>query len=190
MKGFGSFFVQLVRDVWTQKLRTFLTAFASSGGLLRSASCWPSAKDSTSNRPGVSRGSAIASPSRGPQEPHCPSRVWERVDAFRLDEADIDYLRAQVPSIQSISSEYAQELQVRFGDRTRSVDISGVTPVFGVMRNLIPTEGGRFINPIDLEKRRRVVFVGNEIAEDLFGQDDPVGKTVFIHGSPFQVIAS
>ena len=27
MTEFGSFFMQLIRDVWTQKLRTFLTAF-------------------------------------------------------------------------------------------------------------------------------------------------------------------
>ena len=33
---------------------------------------------------------------------------------------------------------------------------SGVSPEFGSMRNLIPTEGGRFINPIDESAQRRV----------------------------------
>ena len=39
-----------------------------------------------------------------------------------------------------------------------------------------------------MEQRRRVVFVGNELAEDLFGEIDPLGEKVMIHGSPFLVI--
>ena len=33
-----------------------------------------------------------------------------------------------------------------------------------------------------------MVFIGNELAEDLFGEIDPVGEKVILHGSPFLVI--
>ena len=65
--------------------------------------------------------------------------------------------------------------------------MSGVHPVFAEMRSLIPESGGRFINPIDMERKRRVAFLGDELAEQLFG-NDAVGKTLKLHGSPFTVI--
>jgi putative ABC transport system permease protein len=56
------------------------------------------------------------------------------------------------------------------------------------MRNLIPAEGSRFLNPIDQEQRRRVIFLGFDLAEDLFGGDDPVGRAVTVDGLPFLVV--
>ncbi|HSN54670.1 MAG TPA: ABC transporter permease, partial [Candidatus Sulfomarinibacteraceae bacterium] len=107
---------------------------------------------------------------------------------IRMDESDIEFLEKRVAGLAAISSEYERNLRARFGDRTRLVDVSGVSPVFGVMRNMVPAPGGRFINPTDMEQRRRVVFVGNELAEDLFGEVDPVGREVMLHGSPFLVV--
>jgi putative ABC transport system permease protein len=56
------------------------------------------------------------------------------------------------------------------------------------MRNMVPDVGGRFIDDLDVSQRRRVVFVGNELAEDLFGTREAVGETVMLHGSPFLVV--
>ena len=56
------------------------------------------------------------------------------------------------------------------------------------MRNLIPKPGGRFINAMDIEKRRRVAFLGDQFAKDLFGEEDPVGKVFIAQGSPFLVV--
>jgi putative ABC transport system permease protein len=44
------------------------------------------------------------------------------------------------------------------------------------------------LNPDDVQQQRRVVFLGNEIAKDIFGEEDPVGKTLLINSSPFTVI--
>ncbi len=68
------------------------------------------------------------------------------------------------------------------------MQVSGVNPPYGEMRNLIPQAGGRFINPIDEALKRRVAFIGNELAETLFGAGDPVGQTFRLHGSPFTVV--
>jgi len=56
------------------------------------------------------------------------------------------------------------------------------------MRNVIPTPVGRFINPIDEAKRRRVAFLGSELAKDVFGAEEPVGRTIRLSGSPFLVV--
>ncbi len=66
---------------------------------------------------------------------------------MRMTEEDIEYLKAQVPLIAGISGEYSENLIARFGDRQRSVDVSGVSPAYGPMRNMVPAFGGRFVDP-------------------------------------------
>jgi len=56
------------------------------------------------------------------------------------------------------------------------------------MCNIIPQAGGRFIDELDLKEKRRVVILGDELATDLFGEVDPVGRTVLINQSSFLVV--
>ncbi|MCU1350692.1 MAG: hypothetical protein JWO56_3722, partial [Acidobacteria bacterium] len=94
----------------------------------------------------------------------------------------------QIAGLRAISGEYSQNLKVDYGTKTISADVSGVRPEFGSMRNLIPAAGGRFLDPIDFDKQRRVAFIGDKLAVDLFGQDDPVGRTFLVNQSPFMVV--
>jgi putative ABC transport system permease protein len=55
------------------------------------------------------------------------------------------------------------------------------------MRNEI-AETGRFINQEDSDKRRRVVFLGVEVARKLFGNSSALGETVRINGMSFEVV--
>jgi putative ABC transport system permease protein len=66
--------------------------------------------------------------------------------------------------------------------------MSATNPVFAVMRNLIPSSGGRYVNDIDVDRRRRVVFLGDKLKQDLFGEADAVGRTVMVDNVPFLVV--
>jgi len=107
---------------------------------------------------------------------------------IRLTEEDVEFVRARAEGIRGISSEYSQTVKLHYGTKTWPVDVSGVSPDFGWMRNLIPDTGGRFINPIDMEEQRRVVFLGDKLAKNVFGSEPAVGKTVMMWGSPFLVV--
>jgi len=188
MIGFSSFFRQLARDLWSQKLRTFLTTFGIIWGTVAVSLLLAFGnglhRQMIKSVAGLGDRIVIAWPMR-------TSMTFEGLGKgrrMRMMEEDIDFLKAQVPLIAGISSEYSEGLIARYGDRQRSVDVSGVSPAYGAMRNMIPAVGGRFINAIDVAQRRRVVFVGNELADDLFGTQDAVGETVMIHGSPFLVV--
>jgi putative ABC transport system permease protein len=52
----------------------------------------------------------------------------------------------------------------------------------------LKTIQGQFLSDEDVESRARVTVLGNEIARDLFGDDDVVGKTVRISRQNFRVI--
>ena len=178
----------LFRDLKSQRLRTFLTIFGVVWGTaavsLLLAFGQGFHKQVVRNSAGIGENIVIAWPS-------LTSMPFEGLGKGRkisLVEEDVDRIRAQAGSLQAISSEYSATLKLVFGVRTLAVDTTGVTPVFGELRNLIPQTGGRFLNPIDWERERRVAFMGNELAKDLFKLADPIGKTFLLAGSPFTVV--
>jgi putative ABC transport system permease protein len=67
--------------------------------------------------------------------------------------------------------------------------VRGVCPEYGDMRNEQPSEG-RWINSLDELERRRVVFLGARVREQLFGGRPAVGETVEIAGVRFTVIGT
>jgi putative ABC transport system permease protein len=101
---------------------------------------------------------------------------------------DVELLGARIPEIASISREYSKRAGVTNGTKTVNVRIRGVDPAFGPMRNIIPAAGGRFLDQLDSDQKRRVVVLGDEMAADLFGKTDPLGKTVLISQSTFLVV--
>jgi putative ABC transport system permease protein len=66
--------------------------------------------------------------------------------------------------------------------------MEGVNPDFEIMRTMYPAVGGRFINERDVDEMRRVVFLGDEIAERLFGEENPIGKELMLDNQPFTVV--
>lgn len=188
MSDLGSSLARLFGDLWRQKLRTFLTVFGIVWGTVAVALLLAFGKGLHARQiksfAGLGDRIVIAWPSRT----SIPFEGLGKGRAIRMDESDIRYLSRQVEGLRGISSEYSRNLLIRRGDLRRSVDVSGVSPIFGEMRNLVPEAGGRFINPLDISRRRRVAFLGNQLAEDLFAQEDPVGQEIMVHASPFVVV--
>ena len=108
---------------------------------------------------------------------------------IRLHENVGEQLTREIPDIVMISPEYSnRRTPIRRGIRSAQPNITGINPIYGTMRNIIPEMGGRFINENDLAQRRRVAFLGDELAELLFEDEAPVGQQVFIGETPFTVI--
>jgi putative ABC transport system permease protein len=105
-----------------------------------------------------------------------------------IKEEDPDLLRSRIPEIEMLSVEYARFVPVTAGTKSVNARLRGVEPEFGEMRNIHPQAGGRFLNPPDMAEKRRVVFLGEKLADDLFGSEDVVGRTVQINQSTFLVI--
>jgi putative ABC transport system permease protein len=108
---------------------------------------------------------------------------------IRLHEEDVQLLQAEIPDITEISPEYStRQVPVRRGRNSAFPNVTGVYPVYGDMRNVIADWGGRFINQADMDERRRVAFLGNELENLLFEGEDAVGQQVFVGDVPFTVI--
>lgn len=179
---------QMWRDVRSQKLRTFLTVFGIIWGTVSVTLLLAFGKgmqrQMTVNAAGIGDGICIAWPGLT----SIPFEGLGKGRKMRVNEDDIEAVRREAPGLRAISSEYSQTMKLNYGAKTVAVDISGVAPEFGTMRNVNPRGDGRFINPTDMREQRRVLFIGNKLSEQVFGQTSAVGKTVTLGGSPFLVV--
>ena len=188
MSTFKDAFLQLFRDVRSQKLRTFLTVFGIVWGTvavtLLLAFGAGLKKQMIKKTAGLGDRICIAWPGLT----SVPFEGLGKGRRIRVTDEDVDVVRRKAEGLAAISSEFSDGWKLHYGLKTFPVDVSGVWPEFGTMRNLIPTEGGRFFNPTDMEQQRRVLFLGNKVATEVFGKESPLGKTVLMGGSPFLVV--
>lgn len=179
---------QLFRDVRTEKLRTFLTVFGIVWGTvaisLMLAFGTGLKRRMIQNIAGLGDRIVIAWPGLT----SIPYEGLGKGRRLRITEEDIAAIRSEVPGLKAISGEYMTSMRLDYGTKTMSIDVSGVTAEFGGMRNLVPSPGGRFVNPIDDTEQRRVIFLGDKLKENIFGPGDAIGKVVLVNQSPFQVI--
>jgi len=177
------------RDIRSQKLRTSLTVFGIVWGTVSVSLLLAFGKglqrQMILNSSGLGDAICIAWPGLT----SVPYEGLGKGRKIRLDEDDVEAIRREARGVNAISSEYSKTLKLNYGAKTIAIDISGVSPEFGGMRNLIPQTGGRFFNPTDMAAQRRVLFLGNKMTEDIFGKGvDGVGKTVMLGGSPFLLV--
>jgi putative ABC transport system permease protein len=181
---------QFLRDVRAQKLRLFLTVFGLVWGTaavtLMLAFGQGLHRQVLVAQKGLGDAIVIAWPSR-------TSKPWQglpRGRRIQLVDEDIDLMRREVEELGRISEEYAVDgARMTWGKKSLSVDVSGTNVEFATMRSMNPQEGGRFLNQIDIDDRRRVVFIGDQLAKDLFGEaTNPVGEQVKIDSALFTVV--
>src|SRR6266481_5769009 len=106
----------------------------------------------------------------------------------RLEQAGLDIVKETAPLVKHVCLETVNRPGISYGERmVGTAAIRGVCPEYGEMRNEIPSEG-RWISPSDELERRRVVFLGGHVREQLFSGRPAVGETVQIGGVRFTVI--
>lgn len=180
---------QFLRDLRSQKLRTLMTMFGIMWGtvsiILLMAFGTGMQKHNVKKFKGLGEYISIIWPGRTSQE-------WEGLPKgrrIRISEDDIVRMKQSLKSIKAISPEFtSRNVPFKSLRNNMVVSLSGVWPEFGDMRNLIPQEGGRFLSDKDMAEKRRVIFIGDELAEKMFPGEDAVGQSVQVRGVPFVVV--
>ena len=71
--------------------------------------------------------------------------------------------------------------------RLADVQVQGTTANFGTMVGL-DIVGGRYFTPIEEDAAQAVTIIGADVKDELFPQQDPIGREVLIGGAPYRVI--
>jgi putative ABC transport system permease protein len=102
--------------------------------------------------------------------------------------ADYDFLRENMTLADLVGAREFQSSDARAGsERLPQVSLRGVT---ANMSNISPEkiERGRYLTEAEYHARSQVAFLGTDLTDRFFPHSDPVGKTVFFRGYPFEVV--
>ena len=94
---------------------------------------------------------------------------------------------AKIPTLKAVAPVYPGTAQLAYGANNWSTAVSGTTPEFMEVRNWT-LESGHPFEDSDVRGATRVVVLGKTVAQSLFGDEDPTGKTIRIKNLPFLVI--
>ncbi|MFZ5517830.1 MAG: ABC transporter permease [Candidatus Zhuqueibacterota bacterium] len=180
---------EFLRDLRTQKLRTFLTIFGITWGTVAIVVLLAFGNGFQSQTMKTMRGLGDSIILLFPGKTAKPYMGMGKERWIRLRDEDADLLKSEISLIHQVSPEYSTwSVPVRLNDKVKNPNITGIIPIYSDMRNVFPRPGSRFINELDIELKRRVIFLGDELAAFLFGEVDPVGKYVHVGRIPFLVI--
>lgn len=104
-----------------------------------------------------------------------------------LVEGDVQAVLDQVPGVKSATPNVDGHIQVVYGNLNWGTQYRGVSPEFFEIRKWEFRLGGNFTQD-DVERNAPVCVLGQTVATSLFGDDDPLGKTINIQAVPFKVI--
>ncbi|MGB9130349.1 MAG: ABC transporter permease [Thiobacillus sp.] len=68
-----------------------------------------------------------------------------------------------------------------------STSVFGTSPDYAIVRDW-PMSSGGFFSEADVRSGARVAVIGQVVARELFGDEDPIGKVIRIRQAPFEVI--
>jgi putative ABC transport system permease protein len=103
-----------------------------------------------------------------------------------LTTSDADAI-ADLPSIAAVAPVAPGTGQIVYGSNNWSTAVAGSTPSILVVRDWPVAEGYPFTDS-DVRAGTRVALLGHTVVQNLFGDEDPIGKTIRIKQSPFLVL--
>ncbi len=189
MKFIESFTIA-IRALFANKLRSSLTMLGiiiGVGAVITLMSVGRGAQDEvTSMIEGIGANLIFVISAPPGEEEGIPTLMMAGMGVPTLTVDDVEAL-ADIPSVVRVAPLSENMVEIAFGGESLSTFIQSSTPEYQWLFNF-SVATGRFISDRDVALRNTVVVLGAQVAEDLFGLDDPIGQRVTIKGERFTVI--
>jgi putative ABC transport system permease protein len=190
MRSVLDIFVQIFRNLWAHKLRSFLTMFGIAwgvGSLLLLVGVGEGFR-SGNKREMAEFGKDIMFlfPGRAP----AVQGSMNSARPYLLTYQDYVDVRTQAPHVRRACPLLSRTNLKQVSEfASAGVEILGVEPQLSEI-SYLPMRDGRWLNDMDESQRRNVIVLGNELQKTLFPGRPSLGATVLINGVPFEVIGS
>ena len=107
-----------------------------------------------------------------------PSLTYDDIPAIAQNVTGISGVSAEQNTTQSVTGG---------GNMLDSIEIVGTTPGFTAVREF-PVADGRFLTEEDNDRTTKVAVLGADIAQELFGDQNPVGQSIKIDSTKVTVV--
>ncbi len=105
----------------------------------------------------------------------------------RLSYEDVDAIRREVPTVSYVSASNRTTAQVIYSNQNWSTTVQGGETDWPLIRSW-NLQAGQFFTDQDNRVANKVCVLGQTVATNLFGDEDPVGKIVRLKNEPFKVV--
>lgn len=180
-------FQYLIREIFAEKKRVWLTTFAIAWGTL-SIVCMLAVGQGmlvTMLRYMNQLGSHLLVVS--PVSTSQPFMGNKSGTIVYLDEHDMQRI-AGLPGVEYVTPEYSSRTRISYTTKTQFAPVSGVSVRYIALRH-VHIQSGRWINATDVLNARQVIVLGNTIAAALFPKDqNPIGQEIKVGPYLFTVV--
>jgi putative ABC transport system permease protein len=102
---------------------------------------------------------------------------------------DAAAIQRQIPLIKDVSPNVDASTQVVYGNQNWFMTYRGVSPHYFPIKRWFVDEGALFTQD-DVDRAAAVCVLGRTVRNQLFGPEDPIGKTVRLKDMPCKVVAT
>lgn len=172
------------------RMRTFLTGFSVAWGIFMLIILLGSGKGLQNGIDAQFRQDAVNMIQFGSGT---TSKAYKGLQAgreIRFTNDDYEYLSQNIEGLDKVSSRYFmwQNRVISYKKEYGVFDLIAAHPDYIEIENATIKEG-RFLNKIDIQKRRKVVAIGEPVKKALFKNGtDPIGEYIKVNNIPFQVV--
>jgi putative ABC transport system permease protein len=107
--------------------------------------------------------------------------------SYQITAGDVEAARAQIPDALVVAGFNDLPMAVVVGGQTRPVRLIGVTDGYQKIRRLIILRG-RYFDAADMEARSKVCLITKDLADKVYGVENPVGKELRMGELTFTVV--
>ncbi len=108
--------------------------------------------------------------------------------SIMFTDKDIRFLETEVKEVDQVSPRIYQSGFANFGDKSGSIFVQGVRPVFKDIDNVKMLEG-RFISELDEKSSEKFIVIDDNLSKKLFDDEvSPLGQFVIVNGIAYKVV--
>lgn len=107
----------------------------------------------------------------------------------RLQFQDVTNLKRELKGKADVSTVTQKAASAKYANKTsKNMTVSGVENIYTKIVTSVEVDEGRFINNAESESGKRVTILGPTAVKNLFGESNPLGKTISINNIKYLVI--
>lgn len=106
--------------------------------------------------------------------------------SYQMTLDDMEAMRS-IPDVVSVAGTREHPMTMTVDGVDRAVNLVGVTDGYQTIRRLLIVRG-RYFDSVDMEMRSKVCLITTQLAERIFGQENPVGRPIRMGELTFTVI--
>ncbi len=179
---------EIFETIQKNKLRTFLSGFTVALGILIFVVLFGFGNGLINTFNGFFGNDATNILSIYPGRTTIPYKGYKSNRQIEFDNGDLADIKKNFPFfLEYITPRISRSYLVKYGGESNNYSVIGVAPSHQIAEKTIMMKG-RFLNEDDIKNKTKYAVIGRLVQQDLFGNQNALGKYVDVGGSAYMVI--